>query len=136
MSNLAHTIDFMYGTQSSDFGLESRVSITKIHQTSRAKTNESSVSSSSHPVFAIKFGSQIRPLVKPVVLRVSKQGELFFAENETFDIHADGSNPMEAINDALEEISYLIGYYASLSESDVIGYGAIMREKFSNLLVG
>lgn len=86
-----------------------------------------------HPVWALTIGDDVCSLTKPIVLRLTREGNYFFAENEYLDVCGYGSAPAEALQEAITDIVYYFGHYTQLNEDEVMGFGTTLRNRYSNL---
>ena len=84
-------------------------------------------------VSTINTNGNLRLLSKTVVLKIKNEGGSYFAENDFFGICGHGDTESEAFNDAVKELTYCYEYYRGLNESDVIGHGITIRNRFLSL---
>jgi hypothetical protein len=82
------------------------------------------------PLWDLQIGGRaVRPAV-PVGIRLRREGEFFFAENDTLSVYASGSTPEEAIADFKAIAGSFAEEYRGLTADQVIGLGEKLRETF------
>ena len=118
-------------TQASEIDLSERISFQA--NTLSSGTTLPRNSPSLHPVWVLNINDNVRSFTKPVVLRVFRQGDHFFAENEYLDICGCGSVPAEALQEAIDDMVYYFNHYTQLNEEQVVGFGATLRNRYSTL---
>ncbi|MEX2489714.1 MAG: hypothetical protein WD356_09345 [Pseudomonadales bacterium] len=86
-----------------------------------------------HPVWSVDvFGAQIT-FEKPIVFKVIQEGPHFVAENTYLDLTSIGESVPDALSEALEDLAHFYEHYAGLKEDEVVGFGAILRQRFRSL---
>ena len=86
-----------------------------------------------HPLWAALINDNEYIFNKPIALRVQRQGDHFFAENEFLDICGYGDTVEEALSDAVNDIVYYFNYYSSLNESELVGFGLELKDRYLHL---
>ena len=88
-----------------------------------------------HPIWAMVIEGERRRLRKPVRLRVQREGDHFFAENESFEICGYGATRKEAVAEAVADIVYYCAFYSGLSEDEVVGNAKVLKDRYQYLIV-
>jgi hypothetical protein len=65
---------------------------------------------------------------KPVEVRFTQEENIFIASSDTMNIHAAGQTIESALQDFTDQLVYFYRYYRRLSEADVIGVAARLRQ--------
>lgn len=85
------------------------------------------------PLWDLQIGDQtVKPTV-PVGIRLRREGDYFFAENDSLSIYTSGLSPEEAIADFKEMAGCFAQEYRGLAPEQVIGLGETLREIFVRL---
>ena len=71
----------------------------------------------------------------PLLIRVRKEEEFFFAENETLQIVGIGTSTNEAMENFVVHLLHFHQYYARLPSNKVIGEGKRLKQLYSRLFV-
>jgi hypothetical protein len=71
----------------------------------------------------------------PISVRVSKQGNFFFAENDQLGLCGTGFNVQDATEDLGQHIIYFFNYYKSLSDDQLVGEAIRLKKLYSTLLL-
>ncbi|MBI5242271.1 MAG: hypothetical protein HY922_01150 [Elusimicrobia bacterium] len=74
-------------------------------------------------------GRVVRPAV-PIAIRLRKDGDLFFAENDSLAVYASGASREEAIEDFRQTAAFFVREFHSLGPDQVMGRGSRLREQF------
>lgn len=82
------------------------------------------------PLWDLEIGNQTMMPAVPVGIRVRREGELFFAENDSLSVYAHGTSPEEAIADFKATAAFFAEEYRALGPDGVIGLGVQLRENF------
>lgn len=89
---------------------------------------------SKFPLFCLHvFQRTYRP-VKPILVQLSRDGDWFFAENETLAIVGTGASAEAAILDLEQHIVHFWRTYRELPDDRVTGEAIRLKKLFANLL--
>jgi len=72
---------------------------------------------------------------KPIVVRIYRDEDLFFAENETLAVCGTGDAPESALQDLCLHITHFFEYYKKFDKSELIGDALRLKELYQNLLI-
>jgi hypothetical protein len=72
---------------------------------------------------------------KPISVRVYRDGEFFFAENENLAVCGTGSTLQEAIEDLALHIVHFFEYYRNMDRSQLIGDALRLKGLYQDLLI-
>ena len=72
--------------------------------------------------------------VKPILVNVHHDGDLFFAENETLNVYGTGDTPQNAIHDLVMHIVHFFKYYKNIDESKLMGNALKLKALYQNSL--
>jgi hypothetical protein len=136
--NTAFDIYAEYWTPSSDSGFSESVTYDLLEKNPRTLGSERTTvrpAETFHPLWVINVGEAILQLVKPIALRVQREGDRYFAENETLEVCSYGDSPKEALQDAMADIAYFYSFYSSLSNDEVMGHGIGLKQRYEQLVV-
>jgi len=87
------------------------------------------------PLWAVWAEGKWYKLSLPIQVHISKEGDLYFAENEALLLYGMGESIREAVEDLGQDIFYFWEYYRNLSWDDVIGDGRRLKEIYERLLI-
>lgn len=79
-------------------------------------------------------GKKLKPK-KPIKVHVYKDGEFYFAENETLDVYSVGTSVRETIENLEAHIIYFWEHYNNLSREQATGLAVKLKDIYSNLFV-
>lgn len=80
------------------------------------------------PVHRFLSGSSVVVSAKPIEVLISPGEEGIVAESDALHLIAAGRDVSEAVSELSEQLVYFFHYYNSLSENEVIGLAARLRE--------
>lgn len=88
------------------------------------------------PIFMWRLPAKGKTLysAKPILVRVYRDGDLFFAENETLDVYGTGDTPQNAIHDLVVHIVHFFKYYKDIDENKLMGNALKLKALYQNLL--
>ncbi len=72
---------------------------------------------------------------KPIIVRIYRDGDLFFAENDNLVVCGTGYTRQEALQDLSLHIIHFFEYYKKLDKSKLIGDALRLKELYQNLLI-
>lgn len=72
---------------------------------------------------------------KPLSVRIYREGDFFFAENENLAVCGTGETPEDALKDFCSHIIYFFNYYKKLDASRLTGNALKLKELYKNLLI-
>jgi hypothetical protein len=87
------------------------------------------------PLFAIQIGGKSYKLSRPIEVRITKEDNLYFVENEVLMLYGCGESIQEAIDDLAVDIFHFWQYYRNLSPTDVIGIAVKLKEIYDKLTI-
>jgi len=98
-------------------------------------------------IFTNRFKTYIAPLWRlrsrtkrfytpiPIAVKVYRDEDFFFAENENLAVCGIGDTPQEAIQDLALHITHFFEYYKNLNKSQLTGDALRLKALYKNLLV-
>lgn len=72
---------------------------------------------------------------KPILIKVYREEDIFFAENETLVLCGTGTSRDEAVLDFVKHLDYFHSFYKQQSESNLVGDALRLKMIYSHLLV-
>ncbi len=87
------------------------------------------------PLFAINVGGSTYRLVRPISVRIYRDQEWVFAENETLNLIGTGSNLLEAVNDLQEHIIHFWNYYSQIPDESLTIDALQLKRIYSERLI-
>ncbi len=72
---------------------------------------------------------------KPITVRIYRDEDLFFAENENLSVCGTGNTSENALQDLCLHIIHFFEYYKKLNNSKLIGDALRLKELYQDLLV-
>ncbi len=84
-------------------------------------------------VSLIAAGSRKLRSREPIVFRITKDDDRWFAENENLLIYGSGEDAQKALNDAFAHVIHLYDYYSALEEWRATGRAKSLKKRFSAL---
>jgi hypothetical protein len=87
------------------------------------------------PIFEIGAFDHAVKLRKPVVAKISFEGGIVFAENETLALFGSGADLAEAIAEFHSDLYSIWHHYHSLSDDQVTGHGRTLKAILDGLAV-
>ena len=71
---------------------------------------------------------------RPIKVHVFRDGDLFFAENETLSVCGTGDSAWDAVEELESHIIHFYGYYKELPSERLIGEAKRLKNSYENLL--
>lgn len=87
------------------------------------------------PIWKLQTKTRIFSTPKPILVKIYRDGGLFFAENENLVVCGTGNTPRDALEDLCIDIIYFFEYYRDLDESQLIGDAIRLKQLYQNLLL-
>ena len=87
------------------------------------------------PLWAVHSEGKTFRMSRPIRIRVFREGDLFFAENETLLVCGTGDSAWEAVEDLELHIIHFYNYYKELPSDRVIGEAKRLKAIYKDLLV-
>ena len=72
---------------------------------------------------------------KPILIKVYKTEDVFFAENESLVLSGTGTSRDEAVLDFVQHIDYFYSFYKNKNESDLTGDALRLKKIYDHLLI-
>ena len=72
---------------------------------------------------------------KPILIKVYKVEDVFFAENESLVLSGTGMSREEAVLDFVSHVGYFYNFYKRKNESDLTGDALRLKKIYENLLI-
>ena len=72
---------------------------------------------------------------KPITVRIYRDEDLFFAENENLVVCGTGDTPQDALQDLYLHIIHFFEYYKSLDTNKLTGDALRLKALYKNLLI-
>lgn len=98
-------------------------------------------------IFANSIKSYVAPLWRlqdkikrfhtstPIIVKVYRDEDFFFAENENLAVCGTGNTPQDALQDLSLHIIHFFEYYKKLDNSQLIGEALRLKALYQNLLI-
>ena len=90
---------------------------------------------SSSPLIEFRGEQKKYVTSKPILVKVYRQEDIFFAENESLVLCGTGASREEAVLDFMKHVDYFYNFYKRQSESNLIGDALRLKKIYDNLLV-
>jgi len=87
------------------------------------------------PIMNLQKGTRKFYASKPISVRIYRDGDLFFAENENLVVCGTGYTSQEAVQDLNLHIIHFYEYYEKLDNSKLIGDAFRLKGIYKELLV-
>ncbi len=87
------------------------------------------------PLMAFRGEERAYVTSKPILVKVYREEDIFFAENETLVLCGTGASRDEAVLDFEKHLDYFYNFYKRQSESDLVGDALRLKKIYNNLLV-
>jgi len=87
------------------------------------------------PLWAVHSEGKLFRVSQPIRVRVFRDGDLFFAENETLLVCGTGDSAWEAVEDLELHIIHFYNYYKELPSDRVMGEAKRLKAIYRDLLV-
>ncbi|HUO85428.1 MAG TPA: hypothetical protein VM534_09975 [Thermoanaerobaculia bacterium] len=85
------------------------------------------------PLFESTLGGSPRRLRRAIGLKVRREEGFVFVENETLDLFGHGPTLEDAVAEFRQDLDYYWRYYSGLSDDQVTGHGARLKQIYSTL---
>lgn len=93
------------------------------------------LSNHSAPFWVIQTEEGVLRAIKPIGVNVRRDGDFYFAENETLSIFGTGLSANEAVTDFFRHIIHFYTYYKNLTDDQVTGEAIQLKRRFASLFV-
>jgi len=87
------------------------------------------------PIWIIKSAETELRAKKAIGIRIRKDGDYYFAANDTLAIEGTGTTASEAVADFCVHVTHFHSYYRDLSPDRVMGEAARLKEVFAALFI-
>ncbi len=87
------------------------------------------------PLWVVHSEGRILKTSRPITVNVFRDGDIFFAENETLLVCGTGDSAWDAVEDLEMHIFHFWKYYNGLPEDSVIGEAKRLKNQYKNLLI-
>lgn len=87
------------------------------------------------PLWAVHSEGKTFRTARPIRVRVFRDGDLFFAENETLLVCGTGDSAWDAVEDLELHIVHFYKYYKEMPSDRVIGEAKRLKSLYENLLI-
>ena len=72
---------------------------------------------------------------KPILVKVYREGDVFFAENESLVLSGSGTSREDAVLDFVKHVDYFYNFYKRQTESDLMGDALRLKKIYNDLLI-
>lgn len=72
---------------------------------------------------------------KPILVKVYREDNIFFAENESLVLSGSGASREEAVLDFVKHVGYFYNFYKRQNENNLMGDALRLKQIYANLLV-
>ncbi len=87
------------------------------------------------PIWRLQVETKKFYIPRPISVKVYRDEDLFFAENENLVVCGTGDTPQDALQDLCVHIIHFYEYYKKLDESKLAGDALRLKELYQNLLI-
>lgn len=87
------------------------------------------------PMWRIYVESKKFHTSKPIIVRIYRDGNLFFAENENLAVCGTGDTPESALQDLRVHIIHFFDYYREIDEGKLTGDSLRLKALYKDLLI-
>lgn len=87
------------------------------------------------PLLALKVGGERYRLVRPISVRIYRDGKWVFAENEVLVLSGNGLTIGEAMLELQEHIVHFWNYYTQIPEGQLLIEGRRLKQIYSGLFL-
>jgi len=87
------------------------------------------------PLWAVHSEGKTFRISRPIRVRIFREGDLFFAENETLLVCGTGDSAWDAVEELELHIIHFYKYYKELPSDRVIGEATRLKSLYENLLI-
>ena len=89
----------------------------------------------SAPLIEFKGEQKTYVTSKPILIKVYRQEDIFFAENESLVLCGTGASREEAVLDFVKHVDYFYNFYKRQSEGNLVGDALRLKKIYDELLV-
>jgi len=75
-------------------------------------------------------------LNRPITIEIEKNGSVFTASNNDFNIHEIGLSREEVLREFNSTFAHFVDYYQDIEESRLTGYASHLKTLFSSIVAG
>lgn len=86
------------------------------------------------PLWKLCAGNKTFYASKPISVRIYREDDLFFAENENLVVCGTGTTPRDALDDLCLHIVYFFEYYKKMNKDRLTGDALRLKALYENLL--
>ena len=72
---------------------------------------------------------------RPILIKVYREDDIFFAENESLVLCGMGTSREDAVLDFVKHLDYFYNFYKRQNESDLMGDALRLKKIYNNLLI-
>lgn len=90
---------------------------------------------STAPLMEFQVEARTYVMSKPVLLRVYREDDVFFAENKSLVLCGTGASRDEAVLDFVKHLDYFHSFYKRQRENDLLGDALRLKKIYDSLLV-
>jgi hypothetical protein len=87
------------------------------------------------PLMEFRWEQKTYVTPKPILVKVYREDDIFFAENESLVLCGAGASREEAILDFVKHLDYFYNFYKRQNESNLMGDALRLKKIYDNLLV-
>lgn len=87
------------------------------------------------PLWRIQSETKSFYTPRPITVKIYREEDTFFAENENLIVCGTGESPQEAVSDLCLHIIHFYEYYKGLEKENLIGDALRLKDLYSNLLI-
>ncbi|MCP5002450.1 MAG: hypothetical protein GY941_00635 [Planctomycetes bacterium] len=87
------------------------------------------------PIWKLQEDNKSFRTSKPITVKIYRDNDLFFAENETLVVCGTGETPHDALQNICLHIIHFFKHYKSLDKSDLTGDALRLKELYQDLLI-
>ena len=89
----------------------------------------------SAPLWKLYVGAKRFYASKPISVKIYRNGDLFFAENENLFVCGTGAASQDALEDLCLHIIYFFEYYKKMDRDRLTGDALRLKDLYKNLLI-
>lgn len=87
------------------------------------------------PIWRLQVKTKRFYTPKPISIKIYRDEDLFFAENENLVVCGTGDTPQDALQDLCVHIIHFFEYYKNLDKSKLTGEALRLKDLYENLLI-
>lgn len=87
------------------------------------------------PLFRLYGAQNFFLTPKPIVIKIYRDEDMFFAENENLVVCGTGETSQDAIQDLCLHIIHFFEYYKKIDKGNLTGDAVRLKELYENLLI-